>query len=174
MPSARGSQVCAPGSRVIYSQRGAIAHGGRSACDLCALNAPTNTRSVYPHPETPIQKRPRGLDSSEVRPAIVHTPVTHTGIGVSTTPQSVTPMARAPQTLLLSWGCLWHRFHVLFMFYCQAADAGTLALPIRIFWQAGAYTLASNASGGVYHPRFHVSENSSRRVLTEARDGRAP
>ena len=60
------------------------------------------------------------------------------------------------------------------MLYCQAAIAGTLALPIRIFWQAGAYTLASNASGGVYHPQFHVSENISQRVLTEARGERAP
>ena len=103
MPSARGSDVCAPGSRVIYSQREAIAPRGRSACDLCALNTPTGVQGPYtPHPETPTQKHPRGLDSSEVRPAIVHTPVPHTGNGVCTTPQSVTPMAWAPQTLLLS------------------------------------------------------------------------
>ena len=54
MPSARGSHVCAPGSRVIYSQREAIAPRGRSACDLCALNTPTGVQGPY----TPIQKPP--------------------------------------------------------------------------------------------------------------------
>ena len=60
------------------------------------------------------------------------------------------------------------------MFYCQAPFAGTLPPPIQIFRQAGAYTPASNPSGGVYHPGFHVSEDMNQRVLTEARVERAP
>ena len=58
MPSARGSQVCTPGSRVIYSQRGAIAPGGRSACDLCALNTPTGYKVRIPPSRNPHPKKP--------------------------------------------------------------------------------------------------------------------
>ena len=54
----------------------------------------------------------RGLDTSEVRPTVVHAHIPQTGNGVGTTPRSETPMARAPPALLLSPGCPWHRFSV--------------------------------------------------------------
>ena len=78
----------------------------------------------------------RGLDTSEVRPTVVHAHIPQTRKGVGTAPRSKTPMARAPPALLLSSGCPWHRFPV--------------SLPGPVCWDR-AITQSRLSAGGSLH-----------------------